>query len=581
MRPLVQKPIENAGIAEMLDTLADLLEIEGENPFRVRAYRNAARTVRDLPHSLAALVAGGEDLAQLPGIGRDLAGKLVEIVETGRFRALEEARRRVPVGLAELIELPGIGPKRAKALHDEIGITTREELAAALKAGRVRGRHGFGERTEQKLLHELERRQPAGRRLPLAVVEPVAEALREHLRAVRGVRQVVVAGSFRRRQETIGDLDILITCKDPVAASDRFLSFGEVEEVLARGATRSTVRLRSGLQVDLRVVGTESYGAALQYFTGSVAHNIAVRRLAQRRGLKLNEYGVFRGKERVGGRSERDVFRLVGLRYVEPELRENRGEIEAALEGRLPRLVSPAAIRGDLHVHAPPGGEPGLRALAEAARARGYEYLAIADRTARAHGQDPRRLGAQLDEIDRLNESLDGLVLLKAAEIEILEDGALDLPERLLRRLDLAVCAVHQRFDLPRARQTERVVRALANPSCAILAHPTGRLLGEPAPPYELDLERVIETAREHGRFLELNARPDRFDLDDVHCKLARESGVKVAICSSARTPDELAFMRFGVDQARRGWLEPADIVNTRSLPDLRRLLAARRHANG
>jgi DNA polymerase (family X) len=566
--------VENGEVAELLDRLADLLEIEGANPFRVRAYRGAARTVRDLPQSLAGLVAEEKDLAELPGVGRDLAEKLVGIVESGRFPALEEARARVPAGLAELVELPGVGPKRAKALYDELGITTLEELASALRAGRVHGRHGFGEKTEQKLLHELERRKGPERRVPLAEVEPIAQALVGHLRAARGVRQAVVAGSYRRRRDTVRDLDVLITGTDPAAATDRLLSFEEVEEVLAHGPTRSTVRLRSGLQVDLRVVGEESYGAALCYFTGSVAHSVAVRRLAQRAGLKLNEYGVFRDDERVGGRTEREVFALIGLPYIEPELRENRGEVEAALKRRLPRLLKQQDIRGDLRVHSSAGGQRGLRGLAKAALGRGYEYLGIADRTPAAHGPGPKRLREQLDEIERLTDELEGRpFLLKAAEVEILEDGSLDLPDRLLRRLDLTICAIHQRFDLSKRRQTERVLRALENPYFTILAHPTGRLVNEPEA-HELDLERVIEAAHERGRFLELNARPERLDLNDVHCKLAKEKDVAVAISTGAVTGTDLDFLRFGIDQARRGWLEPADVLNTRPLDELRRIIA-------
>jgi DNA polymerase (family X) len=568
--------IENNELAALLDRLADLLEIEGANPFRVRAYRTAARTVRDLPGSIAALIAEGRDLAELPGIGRDLAEKLVEIVESGRFPALEEARARVPSGLVDLLELPGVGPKRAKALYEELGITTLDELAAALRAGRVHGRHGFGERTEQKLLHELERQTQPERRALLAEVEPTAQALVAHLRSARGVRRVVVAGSYRRRKETVRDLDLLVTAPDPTAATERLLSFEEVEDVLAHGPTRSTVRLHSGLQVDLRVVGEESYGAALCYFTGSVAHSVAVRRLAQRAGLKLNEYGVFRNGERLGGRTERDVFALVGLPYIAPELRENRGEVDAALAHRLPHLVRERDIRGDLRVHSSAGDGQGLRGLASAARERGYEYVAIADRTPGGGGRSHRHLREQLDEIERLNDEFEGRpVLLRSAEVEILEDGSLDLPERLLRRLDLTVCAVHTGFGLSRRRQIDRILRALDSPYFTILAHPTGRLVGE-SPRYELDLEHLIELVHDRGRFLELYARPGRLDLSDVHCRLAKERGVGVAISSGAASRAELGFLRFGVDQARRGWLEPADVLNTRPIAKLRRLIGRR-----
>lgn len=560
----------------MLDRLADLLEIEGANPFRVRAYRNAARTVRDLPHSLAALVAEGRDLAQLSGIGRDLAEKLVGIVESGRFPALEEARARVPAGLGDLVELPGVGPKRAKALYEELGITTLSELEAAVRAGRVHGRHGFGERSEQKLLQQLERKKGAERRISLAEVEPTTQALLAELRGAPAVSEAIVAGSYRRRRESVGDLDVLVCATDPAAATERLLSFEEVEEVVAHGPTRSTVRLRSGLQVDLRVVGDESYGAALCYFTGSVAHSVAVRRLAQRAGLKLNEYGVFRDGERLGGRTEKEVFALVGLPYIEPELRENRGEVEAALRGRLPKLVGHGDLRGDMRVRSSAGGRLGLRGLVNAALELGYQYIVVADRIPRAPGPALKRLREQLDGIERLNDEQEGKpLLLRSAEVEILADGSLALPEQLLRRLDLAVCAIHDGFDLSKRRQTERVIRALESPYSTILAHPTGRRLNEPEP-YEIDLERVIDAACEHGRFLELDARPERLDITDVHCKLAKERGVAVAISSSASTPAELDFLRFGVDQARRGWLERKDVLNTRTLEQLRRLISRR-----
>jgi DNA polymerase (family 10) len=566
--------LENREVAELLDRLADLLEIEGANPFRVRAYRNAARGIRDLPHSLEALVAEGRDLTELAGIGRDLAGKLTGIVESGRFAALDEVRARLPAGLAELVELPGVGPKRAKALYDELGITTRDELAVALKEGRVHGHHGFGEKTEQKLLHELERMRQPEHRVLLADAEPIARALVRHLRGGRGVRRAVIAGSYRRRRESVRDLDVLVTATDPAVATERLLSFEEVDEVIAHGPTRSTVRLRSGLQVDLRVVGEESYGAALLYFTGSVAHSIAVRRLAQRAGLKLNEYGVFRDGERLGGRTEREVLARVGLPYIEPELRENRGEVEAALDRRLPRLLKDRDLRGDLRVHSSAGDEQGLRGLAAAAIDRGYEYLAVADRTPGAGGPGPRQLREHLDEIDRLDDELGGRpCLLKAAEVEILEDGTLDLPDRLLRRLDLTLGAVHQRLDLSKRHQTKRVLKALESGAVTILAHPTGRLVDE-RHPYELDIERVIQAAHELGLFLELTGRPERLDLSDVHCQLAKEQGVAVAISSGAQASAELDFLRFGIDQARRGWLTPVDVLNTRPLDELRRLIA-------
>ncbi len=563
----------NEDVAAIFDALADLLEIQGENPFRVRAYRSAARTVRELPRSLASLAAEGADLAELPTIGPDLAGKILEILATGRLAALEEARRRVPVPFAELIELPGLGPRRARQLHEALGVGTLDELETALRAGRLRGVRGFGARSEERLLAELERRRGAGAPTPVRLdeAERTARPLLAQLRGAPGVGEVVVAGSYRRRKETVRDLDVLAASAAAAEATERFLAFPEVAQVLARGRTRSTVRLRSGgLQVDFRVVPEQSFGAALQYLTGAKPHTIALRRLALKRGLKLNEYGLFRADERIAGRSEAELYAALGLPLIAPELRENRGELEAAQAGRLPALVALHDIRGDLHVHT--DGLP-LRELAAAARSRGYEYVAVA-----AGGSDASRLAAQLDEIERLNDELAGrFTLLRAAEAEIVADGSLDLPAALLTRLDLTVCVLRRGFGLSRERQTRRVLRAMESPFFTILAHPAGRLVGRPQPAYVLDLERVIAAAAERGCFLELNAQPSRLDLDDLHCRLAKELGVKVAVSTAARTPAELDYLRFGVGQARRGWLEPADLLNTRPLAELRALLARRR----
>ena len=394
-----------------------------------------------------------------------------------------------------------------------------------------------------------------------------------------GVRHVEVAGSFRRRRETVGDLDLLVACARGAPVVERLVAHEDVAEVAARGPTRATVVLRSGLQVDLRVVAAASFGSALHYFTGSKAHNIAVRKLGVRRGLKLNEYGVFRGARRIGGKSEAEVFRSVGLPYIEPELREDQGEIEAARRRRLPRLVELADLRGDLHVHTRASdGRASPEEMAIAARERGYEYLAIADHTAAARiarGLDARRMRRHLARIEKLAAGLRGIRLLRAAEVDILEDGSLDLPDEVLRELDLVVGAVHSHFGLARARQTERILRAMDHPRFHVLAHPTGRLLGE-REAYAVDLERLVLGAAERGCFLELNAQPQRMDLTDVACRAAKQAGVKVAISTDAHAAEQLDFMRLGVGQARRGWLEADDVLNTRSWRELEKLLARR-----
>jgi DNA polymerase (family 10) len=569
-------PIHNRDVAEMFDRMADLLEIQGANPFRVRAYRNAARTVGDLPRSVADMIADEEDLSDLPGIGKDLAGKIEEIVRTGAFSALAELAREVPAGLADLTALPGLGPKRVKALHDQLGVSDLEDLQRIALKQRIRDLPGFGEKTEERILRALRRRTQTEQRHRLADVEDVAQSLVAYLKAVAGVKQVVVAGSYRRRKETVGDLDILVTCTKDAPVMKRFVEYDEVEEVVAQGTTRSTVLLRSGLQVDLRVVAEASYGAALHYFTGSKAHNIAVRQMGVKKKLKINEYGVFKGTKRVAGRTEEEVFAQVGLPYIEPELREDQGEIEAARKKRLPKLIVLEDIRGDLHNHTKAtDGKYSARQMAEAAEAHGYEYLAVTDHSKRvtvAHGMDEKRLRKQMAEIDRLNAHLRGIVLLKGVEVDVLEDGTLDLDDSVLADLDLVVGAIHSKLSLTRDQQTERIIRAMDNPHFSILAHPTGRLIGE-RDPYDIDLERVMDAAVERGCYLELNAHPSRLDLNDVSCRMAKEKGLKVAISTDAHTTAGLDTIRFGIEQARRGWLEPDDVLNTRSLRKLRKLL--------
>jgi len=568
--------IHNSEIAALFDRLADLLEIEGENPFRVRAYRNAARFIADYPKPMVELIREGQDLSKLPGVGKAIAEKIHTIVDTGELPQLEAAKSRVPEALSLLMHVRGLGPKRVKTLYQTLEVRSPEDLKRAVRTGKVRNLEGFGEKTEHLIEEGLRHLSASERRTRLLAAEQVAETLLAYLRDVEGVRRATLAGSYRRRRDSVGDLDILVTCAKGAPVMARFARYEEVDEVVSQGETRSTVLLRSGLQVDLRVVPEASYGAALQYFTGSKAHNVAIRKIAAKKGLKLNEYGVFKGEKRVAGKSEKEVYASVGLPYIEPELRENRGEIETAARGDLPRLVELAQIRGDLHCHTKASdGHDTLETLAKAAAAHRYEYLAITDHTKRvsvAHGLDARRLRRQMNAIDRLNEKLDGLVLLKSAEVDILEDGSLDLPDDVLHDLDITIGAVHYGFGLSRSKQTERVLRAMDHPCFHILAHPTGRLLGE-REGYDINLERVIEAAGERGCFLELNAQPSRLDLSDNNCKLAKEMGVKVAVSTDAHRGTDLEFMRLGIYQARRGWLERHDVLNTRSLAQLRRLL--------
>lgn len=569
-------PVHNAEIAEAFRKLADLLEIEGGNRFRVRAYRNAAATIGGLPRDAAAMIAEGEDLSALPGIGDDLAGKIAELAGTGSLALLEELEARVPPGLSDMRRVPGLGPKRVKALHDALGVDTLDALRKAARQGRLRALPGFGAKTEANILEELDRLASRERRLRLIDAEHIAKPLLAYLKGLEGVKQATVAGSFRREKETVGDLDILVTAATGSAVTDRFVEYEEVADVVSHGPTRSTVTLHSGFNVDLRVVPEVSHGAALMYFTGSKAHNIALRKRAIGRGWKLNEYGLFEGEDRIAGQTEEEVYGKLGLPFIPPPLRESHGEIAAAEKGELPRPVSLDDIRGDLHCHTKASdGKYGIREMAEAARVLGYDYLGITDHSRSqtiAGGLSADDLSAQIDEIDRLNAEIEGIRILKSCEVDIHEDGSLDYGDDLLKRLDYSVCAIHGGFSLSREKQTERVLRAMDNPHFTILAHPTGRLINE-RPAYAIDLEKVMRAAQERGCFLELNAHPSRLDLDDIHCRMARDMGLKVPISTDAHSTDGLQMMRFGIAQAGRGWLEARHVLNSRPLAELQDLL--------
>jgi DNA polymerase (family 10) len=569
-------PVHNADIAAVFEEIADLLEIENANPFRVRAYRNAARQLQGMGVPAADMVAKHEDLTELPGIGDDLAAKIQEIVETGKCRFLEKLRQKTPPSITELLKIPGLGPKRVRTLYHELDVHTLEQLARAARDGRIRKLPGFGEKTEQTILDAISAHVEKQARFKLAVAAQYAEPLKKYLEKIPGVSQVTLAGSYRRFRETVGDIDILAAATDAERIMNRFVAYDEVKDAPAKGSTRATVILKSGLQVDLRVVDEKCFGAALQYFTGSKAHNIEIRRLARERRLKISEYGVFRGEKRIAGDTEESVYRSVGLPWIPPELRENRGEIEAARAGKLPKLVEFADLKGDLHAHTKAtDGHHTLREMADAARRHGFEYLAITEHSRRltvAHGLDPQQLRKQMNEIDKLNDQLKDITLLKGIEVDILEDGALDLPDDILSECDLVVGAVHSKFNLTRAKQTERILRAMDHPHFTILAHPTGRLL-DTREPYDVDMLKIIRRARERGCFLELNAHPERLDLLDIYCQMARDEAVLVAISSDAHSTQDFDNLVYGVGQARRGWLEKKDVLNTRPLKLLRPLL--------
>lgn len=566
----------NAEVAAVFEQIADLLEFAAENPFRVRAYRNAARMLAGLGRPVAAMVSRGEDLDALPGIGPDLAAKIAEIVTTGRCTLLEQLRARVSPSVGQLLSLPGIGPKRARLLQAELGVDSLPELHRAAEQGRVAGVPGFGPAMQQRILKATA--APAPRRVLNRLAQPVADELLAWLRAAPGVEQALVAGSLRRGRDTVGDIDLLVAAGDDGPVMARFFSHPAVQLRLMQGHTRASVVLRDGLQVDLRVVAPQSFGAAAVYLTGSKAHNIALRRRALERQLKLNEYGVFRGATRIAGDTEASVYAALGLALVPPELREDRGEIEAAARNGLPRLLRLQDLRGDLHAHTSDSdGRDSLEAMAAAARARGLDYLAVTEHSRGAglvRGLDAEGLARQIERIDRFNDGAgaSGITLLKGIEVDILEDGSLALPDDILARLDLVVGAVHDHFDLPRARQTARLQRATDQRHFSVLAHPSGRLIGERAP-MQLPLERLLRHARQRGCFVELDAQPSRLDLDDLACQMAKAEGVLVSLASDAHGAEEFDDLEAGVRQARRGWLEAGDVLNTRPLPELRALL--------
>ena len=572
-------PKTNADLAAAFEQVADLLDLQQANPFRIRAYRNAARLVGELKLDLVAHVEQGRPLPRLPGIGPDLAGKIEEFARTGHLALLDRLRAQIPSGVAEMLQLPSLGPKRVRALYEELHVTSPAQLARAARDGRVRELPGFGVRSEAGILAAIAAHVGRPQRLKLVNAMQYAAAITGWLLRAPGARDVTAAGSLRRSCETVGDLDLLACADDGVAVVRHFLAYPEVAEVRASGETRATVVLGSGLQVDLRVVPQSCYGAALMYFTGSKAHNIRLRRLAIERGLKLNEYGLFQGRRVVAAASEEEVYRALGLPWIAPELREDRGEIEAALANRLPRLIERGDLAGDLHAHTDwSDGTATLAAMAQAAKAQGLSYLAISDHSRRltvAHGLDPQRLLRQCGEIAALNRELRGIELLTGIEVDILDDGMLDLPDSALSPLDVVIAAVHSKFDLSRAAQTRRVLAALDHPKVKILAHPVGRLIGR-REPYDVDMLAVIRKCRTRGIALELNAHPERLDLTDLACRMARDEGAGVVISSDAHGVHEFDHLAFGVGQARRGWLGKADVVNTRPLRQVRDWLAGK-----
>lgn len=564
-------PISNAQIAQIFYRIAELLDIKGENPFKVRAYEKAALVVESLSEPIEKVYREGR-LKEIPGIGKSIAEKIGELIETGRLSYLEELEASIPAGVVELLKIPEVGPKTAWLVYNQLGIKSIEEMEQAAREGKLRQLPGLGPKTEENILKGIERLRRFGERVPLGIALPFARQVVEWLKERAPIDKIEPAGSVRRMKETIGDIDILVTSTQPLEVMDAFVSLPVVREVIAKGETKTSVITEMGIQMDVRVVEPDCFGAALQYFTGSKEHNIHLRKIAQDMGLKISEYGVFRGDEKIAGRTEEEVYGALNLPWIPPELREDRGEIEAAAEGKLPKLVEIKDIRGDLHIHTKHSdGNFTIKEMALAAREMGYEYIGIADHTKGlgvAAGQDEEEILKEKEEIEKLNEELEGIRVLAGVEVNIRMDGTLDIDEEVLEQLDFVIASVHSAFKQPKEVMTERICKAMEREVVDILGHPTGRLIGK-RDAYEVDGEILIDEAVRTGTILEINAFPDRMDLPDILCRAGKGKGVKFAINTDAHSIDQLNLIEYGVSTARRGWLEKEDIVNCLPLDEL------------
>jgi len=564
--------MKNREIADLFEAIADMLELLGGNAFKINAYRRSSRVVGDLTDDIADVAKAGK-LQGLPGIGASTAKKIDEYLRTDKMARYEELKAQVPPGVVEMIHVQGLGPKTAGLLHKEAGIEGVAQLKQAIAAGTLGDLPGLGPKKLENILKGIDTYLAGQARILLGQALPIAEEICEAMKRVDGVREVLPAGSLRRRRETIGDIDILVSSTGGKAVVDAFVALPAVREVLAAGDTKGSVRVDGGLQVDCRVVPPESFGAAAQYFTGSKAHNVRLREIAIGTKLKLNEYGVFQGDKQIAGKTEEEVYKALGLPWVPPELREDRGEIEAALKGKLPALLEPKHVRGDLHLHSTHSdGSASIADMAAACRKLGYDYMCVTDHSQSlkvAGGLTPQDLRKQRKEIDALNRKLRGFLVLAGCEVDILADGSLDLPDATLAGLDLVVASIHSGMQQSEQRLTRRIVAAMRHPHVHAIGHPTGRIMGQ-REPYPLDFDHIVRAARATGTALEINAYYERLDLNDVHVKAAREAGVKLLLGSDAHSPDQLRMMRFGIATARRGWAGPRDVVN--ALPSARLL---------
>ncbi|MFW6158541.1 MAG: DNA polymerase/3'-5' exonuclease PolX [Planctomycetota bacterium] len=568
--------MENAQIAEIFDTIADLIDLKGGNQYRVRSYRAAARSVRDHSGRLEELVEQGADLTDIPNIGEKTADKIREIVETGTCKRLEELREELPEGLTELMNIPRVGPRKAKEIYDELGIESLDDLKSACEDGRIRDLPGMGEKTEQNILEGIETIESTTGRILYKEAADHVGSLARHLDGLDALKRWEVAGSFRRRKETVGDLDVLVEAKDRAEATDRILEYEPIDDVLSRGKERVSVRLKSGLRIDFRFFQSSSFGSALLYFTGSKAHNIALRRRAQDRGWKLNEYGLLKGDNRLASQTEEAIYPRLDLAWTPPELRENRGEVDAAENDALPDLVELDDIRGDLQSHTKEtDGTNTIEEMAQAAKDRGYDYLAITDHSKAvsvAQGMDDDRARKHADRVRQVSDDMDDFWLMAGVEVDILKSGKLDLDEDVLADLDWVIASTHFHLNLGRDKMTDRIVKAVESGLIHAIAHPLQRVIGK-RDPIDLDVDRLFEVCAENDVCLEINAQPDRLDLPDSYCQRAIRAGITFTIGTDAHKAGSLDFMRFGVGAARRGWLEKKNVLNTKTIKQLRKTL--------